>query len=247
MFDTLVGWQVTKLPNDHAKRVVYEKGSRILLGDLLCNIQEKIGKIRFKRYFWVLLIGLAAGYIPYAAVAVISDLNTKSGKYAAILLSADAVTGHDYWAPPVAFWGSYPSWTLYFNSQGYKTDYIFSATYQDFIEVLKDEKYQSIVLVGHGSFNCWKATDGLVTTLDVEHLAGQFKKKEGEWFQLSCPSTDYSPRHLAALAMASGDYYYYSGESADNTDFVLDALFAFSHIKAEKKMLDEHSKCYRSK
>ena len=197
--------------------------------------KRKVGNIGLKRCFLVLLIGLALGYIPYAAVAVISDLNTESDRYAAILLSADAITGHDHWAPLIAFLGSYPSWTLYFNSIGYKTDYIFSATFQDFVEVLKDEKCQSIVLVGHGSFNCWKATDELVSTFDVEHLAGQFKKKEGEWFQLSCPSSDYSPKHLASMVMANENYYYYAGESADNTDFVLDALFAFSHIKAETK------------
>jgi hypothetical protein len=195
--------------------------------------ERKIGKIGLKRCFLVLLTGLSLGYIPYAAIALISDLNTKSDRYAAILLSADAITGHDHWAPPIAFWGSYPSWTLYFNSLGYKTEYIFSATYQDFIEVLKDEKYQSIVLVGHGSFNCWKATDDMVCTVDVARLAGQFKKKEGEWFQLSCPTSDYSLQHLAAMVMASGNYYYYAGESADNIDFVLDALFAFNHIKAK--------------
>lgn len=196
--------------------------------------KRKVGKIGLKRCFLVLLIGLSLGYIPYAAVAVISDLNIESDRYAAILLSADAITGYDHWAPPIAFLGSYPSWTLYFNSLGYKTDYIFSATYQDFVEVLKDEKYQSIVLVGHGSFNCWKATDDLICTFDVERLTGQFNKKNGEWFQLSCPSSDYSPKHLASMVMASGNYYYYSGESADNRDFVLDALFAFNHIKAER-------------
>lgn len=116
------------------------------------------------------------GYIPYATVALISDITSESNQYAAILLSADAITGYDHWAPPIAFLGSYPSWTLYFNSLGYKTDYIFSATYKDFVKVLMDEKYQSIVLVGHGSFNCWKATDELVSTYDIERLTGKFKK-----------------------------------------------------------------------
>lgn len=197
--------------------------------------RKKYGNIGLKRVFLVLFTGLSLGYVPYASIALISDLNTKSNRYAAILLSADAITGHDHWAPPIAFWGSYPSWTLYFNSLGYKTDYIFSATYKDFVRVLLDEKYQSIVLVGHGSFNCWKATDELVSTYDVERLNGKFKKKNGEWFQLSCPSTDYSPKHLGEIVMANMNYYYYAGEKADNMDFVMDALFAFSHIKSEKK------------
>lgn len=83
----------------------------------------------------------------------------------------------------MSHWGTvdysdgFPRWIL--NRQvviGYKTDYIFSATYKDFVKVLMDEKYQSIVLVGHGSFNCWKATDELVSTYDIERLTGKFKK-----------------------------------------------------------------------
>jgi len=204
--------------------------------------EKKFGKIGLKRVTMVLLTGLAIGYIPYAAVAWISDISTKSDQYAAILLSADAITGHDHWAPPIAFAGSYPSWTLYFNSLGLKTDYIFSATKKDFINVILDEKYQSIVLVGHGSYNNWQATDEIVGNFDIERLKGKFKKKTGEWFQLSCPSSDYSPIQLGEMVMENGKSYYYNGESAGNIDFVFDALFAFRHIKAEaekrKRRLD---------
>jgi len=89
-------------------------------------------------------------YTPIAVAAFISNALTKSDKYAAIFLSADAITGYDHYAPPVAFLGSYPSWTFYFNSKGLKTDFIFSATKKDFFDVLYADKYQSIVLVGHG-------------------------------------------------------------------------------------------------
>ncbi len=197
--------------------------------------EKKFGKIGLKRVTLVLLTGLAIGYIPYAAVAWISNITTKSDQYAAILLSADAITGHDHWAPPIAFAGSYPSWTLYFNSLGLKTDFIFSATKKDFYDVLMDDKYQSIVLVGHGSFNCWKATDALISNYDIEQLKGKFKKKHGEWFQLSCPSQDFSQRHLGELVMENSNFFYYSGDSAGNIDFVIDALFAFKRIKAETK------------
>jgi hypothetical protein len=196
--------------------------------------EKKLGKISLKRLAFVLLTGLALGYIPYAATAWISDITTKTNQYAAILLSADAITGYDHWSPPIAFAGSYPSWTLYFNSLGFKTDFIFSATAKDFYNVLMDNKYQSIVLVGHGSFNCWKATDKLVCTYDIERLAGKFRRKQGEWFQLTCPSPDYSSTHLGQLVMANDNYYFYSGNWAGTLDFVLDALFAFRNIKAEK-------------
>jgi hypothetical protein len=192
------------------------------------------GSVSLKRILLVLLTGLAIGYIPYAAAAWWIDAGTDSNRYAAILLSADAFTGHDHWAPPIAFLGSYPSWSLYFNAAGLKPDYIFSATKNDFIRVLKDEKYQSIVLVGHGSFNCWKATDELVDNQDVVRIEGAFNRKNGEWFQLSCPLRDYSARHLGEMVMSSSDrVYYYSGDAAGIIDFVMDALFGFSHIKAE--------------
>jgi hypothetical protein len=100
-----------------------------------------------------------AVYVPFAIAAFISDVMTSSDEYAAIMLSAHAVTDYDYWAPPLAFLGSYPAWTLYFNSKGLRTDYFFAATTQDFQNVLENEKYQSIVLVGHGSYNSWRATD----------------------------------------------------------------------------------------
>ena len=107
---------------------------------------------------WFLLCLLVI-YIPLAAMAWVSDWRTSNDQYAAILLSADAFTGHDHWLPPLAFLGSYPAWTFYFNSSGLKTDYIFSATVDDFSKVLCSDKYQSIVLVGHGSRSHWKATD----------------------------------------------------------------------------------------
>jgi len=196
--------------------------------------EKKFGKIGLKRVALVLLTGLAIGYLPYAASAWISNSTLKSDRYAAILLSADAFTGYDHWSPPIAFAGSYPAWTLYFNSLGLKTNFIFSATKKDFYDVLMDDKYQSIVLVGHGSFNCWKATDKMICTYDIERLAGKFKRKQGEWFQLSCASPDYSPKHLGQVVMANENYYFYSRDWAGTIDFVIDALFAFRHIKAEK-------------
>jgi len=200
--------------------------------------KKKIGKVGLKKIIKVILVSLLVIYIPIASIAFISNLTTKSDNYVAILLSAHAFTNYDHWAPPIAFFGSYPSWTLFFNSKGLKTDYIFSATKKDFIDVILDEKSQSIVLVGHGSYNSWQATDGIVGNFDIECLKGKFKKKTGEWFQLSCPSSDYSPIHLGGMVMENGKSYYYNGKRAGNIDFVLDALFAFWHIKAETEKRD---------
>ena len=154
-------------------------------------LSKKIGQVEVLRPLLkagkIFIICALVLYIPAATIAFLSDTRTNSDQYAAILLSAHAFTSHDHWAPVLAFAGSYPAWTLYFNSKGIKPDYIFSATYDDFVKVLQDDKYQSVVLVGHGSFNCWQATDALICTYDVEQVSGEYKKKHGEWFQLSCP------------------------------------------------------------
>ncbi len=174
-------------------------------------------------------------YIPLAMTALISDLMTDTKSYAAIMLSAHAISDYDPWAPPFAFLGSYPAWTFYFNSKGLKTDYFFGATTQDFLEVLKNEKYQSIVLVGHGSYNSWRATDGHIDNDTIRAMNGQFNKKRGEWFQLTCPTEDFSPVHLGELVMAHGTAYFYNGDGANSYDFVMDALTPFWNLKAQTK------------
>ena len=47
------------------------------------------------------------------------------------------------------------------------------------VTVLRSERYQSIVLVGHGSYNHWRATDREVSVLDVQRLERTFTKKDG--------------------------------------------------------------------
>lgn len=217
--------------NNNLKHILFEK--KIFVGWFGSRGLKDLAK----RAFLIFLIV----YLPYATIATISNITTSSDKYAAILLSADAFTGYDYWAPPLAFLGAFPSWNLYFNSKGLKTDYIFAADRADFKRVVKDSKYQSVVLVGHGSFNSWGATDGAVFNEHVLTLRGRFEKKKGEWFQLTCPAKDYSSVHLGETVMdeKEGQVYYYNGEKAGNYDFVWDALFFFSHLKAEAREREE--------
>ena len=136
------------------------------------------------------------------------------------------------WASPIAFLGSYPAWTLYFNFNGVKTDYFFNATKNDMKNVLIDPKYESIVMVGHGSRNGWKATDSFVSNDDVNEWKELFEPKKGEWFQLSCAGYDTYPEHIGELVMDNKDkVYYYSGDVAGTTMFVTDALTGFRLIK----------------
>lgn len=172
-------------------------------------------------------------YIPASIIATFANhVIVKDERYAAILLSGYAFSDYDYWASPFAFLGSYPAWTLYFNIQGIRTDYIFNATKADFKSVLLDQKYQSIVLVGHGSSNAWRATDQMVTNDDIVQWRSMFTPKTGEWIQLSCPASDLYEEHLGELVMNdSDDVYHYSGTTVGNVEFVTDALTGFRLIK----------------
>jgi hypothetical protein len=200
--------------------------------------RKKIGRIEILRPLLkaakIFLICSLVLYIPAATIAFISDAHIKSERYAAILLSANAFTGHDHWAPVLAFAGSYPAWTLYFNARGLKPDYIFSATYDDFVNVLQDDRYQSIVLVGHGSYNHWQATDMEVSIFAVQRLEGKFKKKNGEWFQLTCATREFSDIQLGELVMQNRPTYAYDGE-VGTLHLVTDALIPFWRIKAATK------------
>ena len=199
--------------------------------------KKKFGTISSKPLIKYVVI-LIVVYIPIAAIAFTSNLLTKTDKYAAILLSAYAFSDYDYWAPPFGFLGSYPAWTWYFNARGEKIDYFFAATKADFMNVLADPKYQSIVLVGHGSYNMWRATDDQVANYDIEAMQGKFQRKQGEWIQLSCADPDFSPVHIGELVMAKNNVYHYNGP-AGSLDFILDALTAFRHIKKHNNLMKE--------
>jgi hypothetical protein len=197
--------------------------------------RKKIGRIEILKPLLkagkiILICGLVV-YIPAATIAFISDAQINTDRYAAILLSAHAFSDHDHWAPVLAFIGSYPAWTLYFNSRDLKPDYFFSATSDDFMKVLQDDKYQSIVLVGHGSYSHWRATDMEVNIFAVQRLEGKFKKKTGEWFQLTCATRDFSDIQLGERVMKNKPTYAYDGE-VGTLHLVTDALIPFWRIKA---------------
>lgn len=199
-------------------------------------LEKKYGSIGFVQIYLFckkIFIYLMYIYIPASALAAVTNnVILKEERYAAILLSGYAFSDYDYWASPIAFLGSYPAWTLYFNFNGVKTDYFFNATKNDMKNVLIDPKYESIVMVGHGSRNGWKATDSFVSNDDVNEWKELFKPKKGEWFQLSCAGSDTYPEHIGELVMDNKDkVYYYSGDVAGTTMFVTDALTGFRLIK----------------
>jgi hypothetical protein len=200
---------------------------------LLKKKYGSIGFVQIYRFCKKIFIYLMYIYIPASALATVTNnVILKEERYAAILLSGYAFSDYDYWASPIAFLGSYPAWTLYFNFNGVKTDYFFNATKKDMKNVLIDPKYESIVMVGHGSRNGWKATDSFVSNDDVNEWKELFESKKGEWFQLSCAGSDTYPEHIGELVMDNKDkVYYYSGDVAGTTMFVTDALTGFRLIK----------------
>jgi len=200
---------------------------------LLDKKYGSIGFVQIYRFCKKIFIYLMYIYIPASALATVTNnVILKEERYAAILLSGYAFSDYDYWASPIAFLGSYPAWTLYFNFNGVKTDYFFNATKNDMKNVLIDPKYESIVMVGHGSRNGWKATDSFVSNDDVNEWKELFEPKKGEWFQLSCAGSDTYPEHIGELVMDNKDkVYFYSGDVAGTTMFVTDALTGFRLMK----------------
>ncbi len=102
------------------------------------------------------------------------------------LLSDYAIWEYDYWASPCAFLDAYIPWTYYFNNRDMRLKWFFRTKSIDLEKVIQDKDCQSIVLVGHGSLNCWQATDMLVSNLEVSEMAKGIPKKTGEWLHLWC-------------------------------------------------------------
>ena len=108
----------------------------------------------------------------------------------------------------------------------------FNATKNDLKNVLIDTKFESVVLVGHGSMNGWKATDKYVSNDDINQWKDLFEAKKGEWFQLTCAARDTYPEHIGELAMSDlNNVYRYTSEFAGTGMLVIDALTGFRLLK----------------
>lgn len=174
-------------------------------------------------------------FVVYSILAILTairDMNIKSDQYAAVLLSDYALTKYDYWVSPSAFLGSYITWTYYFNKKDMKVKWFLRAKSTDLKRVLRDENCQSIVLVGHGSVNTWKATDMVVSNIEVEEIMNGIPKKKGEWLQLTCGEEDFSPVKMGELVMEK-EYVHTYGEAATTYMFIADAIFCFKYLKKQ--------------
>jgi hypothetical protein len=189
-------------------------------------------KKRIKFILRRIILPLLLIYIGVGMIATIRNMSIKDNKYAAILLSDYAIWEYDYWASPCAFLGAYIPWTYYFNNRDMKVKWFFRAKSIDLEKVIKDKDCQSIVLVGHGSLNCWQATDMLVSNLEVSAMVKGIPKKTGEWLQLSCAEEDEFPVKMGELVMEKKERVYTYSKSINAYILVTDALFGFKYLKS---------------
>lgn len=183
----------------------------------------------FFRYvvFYALVIHLSLGTLAY-----IKNYRGNSAQYGAVLISGETFTKYDHWLSPVAMFGAYPYWTSYFYNRGLKARWYLNARSTDLEKVIRDENCISIVLVGHGSFSLWAATDKDITPDEVAQMMLGQKKKTGEWLQLTCGVDEGLPK-IGELVMDKDRVYTYA-ESINAYYLVADALFGFKYIKSLK-------------
>ena len=189
-------------------------------------------KKRIKFILRWMILPLLLIYIGVGMIATIRNMSIKNKEYAAILLSDYAIWEYDYWASPCAFLGAYIPWTYYFNNRDMKVKWFLRAKSTDLEKVIRDKDCQSIVLVGHGSLNCWQATDMLVSNLEVSNMVKGTLKKTGEWMQLSCAEEDEFPVKMGELVMEKKERVYTYSKSINAYTLVTDALFGFKYLKS---------------
>ena len=74
------------------------------------------------------------------------------------------------------------------NAEGYKVKWVSNVKRDTFLNMLSDEQYQNIILIGHGNRNSYYASDGKVTAEDI--LDKGVKKKKGALYQHTCGGGD---------------------------------------------------------
>ena len=181
----------------------------------------------FFRYvvLYAITIHLSLGVIAY-----IRNHRADGAQYGAVLISGQTFTKYDHWLSFVVMFGAYPYWTPYLNNRGLKAQWVINARSTDLERVIRDGKCVSIVLVGHGSFSLWAATDKDITPDEVAQMMIGQKKKTGEWLQLTCGVDEGLPK-LGELVMDKERVYTYA-ESINAYYLITDALFGFKYIKS---------------
>jgi len=176
------------------------------------------------------LLPLMAIYLVLCGIAFTINANLHSEKYAAILIGDSYIVERNYLVTPIAILGSYPQFNFYFNSKGFKVEYIGHATRKDLERVLKDQKYQTIVIIGEGNYSTWVDSEGdEIAYFDVGDMMKGRREKLGEWLQLTCGQIEYSNIQLGEDAVERGKAYSF-GRPVYPWDMFL-ATFGFYNLR----------------
>ena len=70
------------------------------------------------------------------------------------------------------------------NAKGHNVKWLSNVKRDTLLDMLSDEQYQNIILIGHGNNNSYYASDGKVTAEDI--LDKGIKKKKGALYQHTC-------------------------------------------------------------
>jgi|SRR3989344_654705 len=87
----------------------------------------------------------------------------------------------------------------FFTGKNVRVDYKHNAKSDDLREVLENERYQNIVVMGHGGRSCWCARDGVVYAQDVENWMDGLQKKKGYFIQFTCGNEQGKPLGYGAV------------------------------------------------
>jgi hypothetical protein len=74
------------------------------------------------------------------------------------------------------------------NAEGHNVKWLSNVKRDTVLDMLSDEQYQNIILIGHGNNNSYHASDGNVTAEDI--LDKGIKKKKGALYQHTCGGGD---------------------------------------------------------
>ena len=81
----------------------------------------------------------------------------------------------------------------FFTERDIRVDYKHNARSGDLREVLANEDYQNVVVMGHGGRSQWCVRDGTVYAEDLDKWMGGLPKKKGYFIQFTCGDEEGKP------------------------------------------------------
>jgi hypothetical protein len=136
-------------------------------------------------------IGIGIGGIVIAPVLLLGNvimklINSRATEYDTIAFTS----GFDHSGVPKWLIAGLCDYFLYtpitakHNAEGHHVTWVSNVDKNTVLDMLSDEQYQNIILIGHGNAHSYEASDGNVTAEDI--LDKGIKKKKGALYQHTC-------------------------------------------------------------